>query len=221
MEILEILLLALVSMIWPALIAVVVVALGSSQPVRLLSWFLAGALLTTVTIGIALVNLLRESKVVTGSRPTFGSAVDLVAGAASLLAAYFLWRRGRTVGSRPPKEKASPGWSERTLTRGGVLAFVVGIVLNVLPGVAPLVALKDIAELDYGWEASLAFVGGFYLVMFIPAEVPLLSYLVAPARTTAAVGRFNRWLKRNARELAVYVLVAVGIYLSVRGVLSL
>ena len=38
------------------------------------------------------------------------------------------------------------------LERGAPLAFVAGIVLNVFPGVFPLIALKDIAELDVNWS---------------------------------------------------------------------
>lgn len=218
-EIVEIFLLALASMVWPALIAVVVVALASREPVRLLAWFLAGALLTTVSIGTLIVLVLQKTEVLTGSRHTVSAAVDLAVGAAALLAALLVRRRERAAPPDPRRHGSS--WSERTLTRGGALAFVVGIVFNVFPGVLPFVALKNIADLNYAAGASIALVIGFYLVMFLPAEVPLGGYLVLPERTTAAVGRFNTWLERNARSLAVYVLTAAGIYLIVRGVVSL
>jgi hypothetical protein len=154
------------------------------------------------------------------SRPAFSSATYLVASVAALLVAYIVWRRSRSAADTPT-ESTQPGWSERTLSRGGLLAFVAGIVLNVIPGVLPFVALKDIAELDYAAGASVALVVGFYLIMFLPAEVPLGSYLFAPRRTEIVVGRFNVWLKRNAPLIAVYVLAAAGIYLGVRGVVSL
>jgi Sap-like sulfolipid-1-addressing protein len=220
LQVFEIFLLALASMVWPTLIAVVVVALTSAQPVRLLSWFLAGSLLTTVTIGTVIVLLLEKSDLLSSSRPAFSSATYLVASVAALLVAYIVWRRSRSAADTPT-ESTQPGWSERTLSRGGLLAFVAGIVLNVIPGVLPFVALKDIAELDYAAGASVALVVGFYLIMFLPAEVPLGSYLFAPRRTEIVVGRFNVWLKRNAPLIAVYVLAAAGIYLGVRGVVSL
>jgi hypothetical protein len=207
-------------MVWPALIAVVIVALGSSQPVKLLSFFLAGALLTTVSIGLVIVFVFRGSSLFSGSRPTFGPAVNIVLGAAALVAAHLVRRGGRPSEKRPRRERG-PGWSERTLTRGAPLAFVVGIALNVLPGVFPLVALKNIAELDYAPGATVALVVGFYLIMFLPAEVPLGSYLVAPTRTAAAVDRFNSWLGRHARPMAVYALAAIGLYLIVRGIVAL
>ena len=220
MQLFEIFLLALASMVWPTLIAVVVVALTSSQPVRLLSWFLAGSLLTTVAIGTVIVLLLEKSDLLSSSRRAFSSATYLVASVAALLVAYIVWRRSRSAANTAPAESSPPGWSERALSRGRLLAFVVGIVLNVIPGVLPFVALKDIAELDYAPGAAVALVVGFYLIMFLPAEVPLGSYLFAPRRTAAVVARFNAWLKRNATLMAVYVLIAAGIYLGVRGIVS-
>jgi len=219
--IVEIFLLALGSMVWPTLIAVVVAALASSQPVRLLSWFLAGSLLTTVTIGTIIVTLLEQSYHVSRSSQTFDAATYFVAATVALLVAYIVWSRGRAKVEAPPTEPGRPSWSERSLARGGLLAFAAGIVLNVIPGVLPFVALKDIADLDYTPLGAVALVAGFYLVMFLPAEVPLGSYLLAPRRTTAAVDRFNTWLKRNARLIGVYVLVGAAIYLAVRGIVSL
>jgi hypothetical protein len=221
MQVLEIFLLAFASMVWPTLIAVVVVALASSQPVALLSWFLAASLLTTVAIGTVIVFLLEKSDLVSSSRPAFSSATYLIASVAALLVAYIVWRRRRSAANAAPAEPSGPSWSERTLSRGGLLAFLVGIVLNVIPGVLPFVALKDIAELDYPTGAAVALVLCFYLIMFLPAEVPLGSYLFAPRRTAAVVARFNAWLKRNATLIALYVLTAAGIYLGVRGIVSL
>src|SRR5262245_46453543 len=216
MPLAEIFVLALASMVWPALVAVVVVALASPQPVRLLSVFLVASLLTTVTIGLVIVFVLRGSSLFSGSRPTFGPVVDLVAGAVALVAGLVVRSGGRNEAKDP-----GPTWTERTLSRGAPLAFVAGVVLNVAPGVFPFVAMKNIAELDYSPAASAALVVGFYLIMFLPAEVPLGCYLVAPARTAVEVGRFNSWLARNVRRIAAITLFVVGAYLVVRGIVGL
>lgn len=220
MPLAEIFALAVASMVWPALIGVVVAALASPRPVTLLSVFLAAALLTTVSIGLVVVFALRGSSLLSGARPTFGPVVDLVVGIIALLAAY-LARRGRPTNDETRSKPDEPSWTERTLARGAPLAFVAGIVLNVIPGVLPLVALKDIARLDYSVGATVALIVGFYLIMFIPVEVPLGAFLIAPAVTSARVGRFNVWLRRNARQIAVLVLASAGIYLVVHGALRL
>lgn len=209
--------LAVASMVWPALIGVVVVALASARPVRLLTAFLAASLLTTVGVGVVVVIALRGSSLFSGTRPTFSPTVDLIVGVLALVVAYLVWRRPE----HPPSTPDRPSWTERALSRGAPLAFLAGIVLNVIPGVLPLVALKDIAELDYSVGATVALVIGFYLIMFLPAEVPLGAFLVAPETTTAKVGRFNSWLRRNGRQIGVFALMLAGIYLVVRGLVLL
>ncbi len=206
-------------MVWPALLAVVVVALVSPRPVLLLSFFLAGALLTTVVIGVVIVFVLRDSSLLSDGRRTFSPALDLAAGAAALLLAVVLGRHPRPARDEPDPSSNRPPWYERAVSRGGPLAFAAGVVLNVFPGVFPFVAMKDIAELDYSTAATVALIVGFYLVMFLPAEVPLASYLFAPAETTEVVGQLRDWLDRNGRRVAVITLAIVGTYLLLRGAL--
>jgi Sap, sulfolipid-1-addressing protein len=220
MTIAEIVALAFASMVWPTLIGVVVVALASPAPVRLLSFFVSASLLTTIGIGLVVVFVLRGSSLFSGSKPTFGPVVDLVAGGVALLTAYVVERR-RRLSPRPRAKPSLPGWMVTALSHGAPLVFLLGIVLNVFPGVFPLVALKDIAQLDYSPAASVALIAGFYLIMFMPAEIPLGSYVVVPDRTSAAVAGFNAWLARNTRAIAAVILAVVGAYLIVRGIVSL
>ncbi len=95
------------------------------------------------------------------------------------------------------------------------------VVLNIVPGTFPVVALKDIAQLNASDGAKLAVIVVFYVIMFAFVEVPIVAYLIAPERTTVAVNAFNAWLKRNGRRVAAYVLGGVGLYLIVRGVVVL
>jgi hypothetical protein len=67
----------------------------------------------------------------------------------------------------------------------------------------------------------VALIVGFYLVMFLPAEVPLVSYVAAPAETAQTVADLRGWISRNARPVAVVVLNAIGLYLVVHGIVSL
>jgi hypothetical protein len=101
------------------------------------------------------------------------------------------------------------------------LAFLAGLLLNVLPGLFPFVALKNIAEGDYSAAVNVVLVVVFYLVMFVSVEIPLVSYLVAPEQTVRTVQGLNDWLDRNARKVAAAVLAAIGLYLVVRGLLQL
>ena len=207
----EIFLLAVASMFWPLLLLVDIVAFRTSRPVSLLAWFLAGGLLTTITLGLVIVYGLRSSSLVSSSSKTStDAAFDLVVGALALVAALVVWR-GR---SRAPADDGRSGSGseriERLVTGGGGLAFVAGIVANVFPGVFPFIALKDIAELNVSFAATLALIAGFYLVMFTFIEAPLLAFLFAPARTELAVASFNRWLEQHGRALAASALLVFG-----------
>ena len=145
----EILLLAVASAFWPTLIVIVVLALQVGHPVKILRWFLAGGLLTTVTIGVAIVFALEGSSFVSGLSPPGDPALDFVAGGLSLLAAYVVRRSKRSAKPKPvdPNTPAKQSMAERAVG-GGPIAFAAGVVLNIVPGTFPIVGLKDIAELD-------------------------------------------------------------------------
>jgi Sap, sulfolipid-1-addressing protein len=208
----EYLLLAIASIFWPLLFAIVLVALTTLHPVRLLTSFLIAGLLTTITIGVAIVFTLADKDTFARSSSTGRPALYLLAGVLSIAAARYLARR-------PPAPAKSGGDPrlERYIANTR-LAFVAGVVLNILPGFFPLVALVDIAQTSYSPAAKVGLVAVFYVIMFASVEVPIVAYGFAPDRTAAVVGGFNAWLTRNGRRLAVWILVVVGVYLIVRGV---
>jgi hypothetical protein len=213
-------------MFWPTLIVIVVLALRVSNPVKILFWFLAGGLLTTVTVGIAVVFALQGASFLNGSTPTIDPVVDIAIGLVSIVGAGVLLRRANRpqAAAEPPSDPAAPSkkppLTERAVARGAPVAFVAGILLNIVPGTFPIVALKDIAELDASNGTKVAAIIVFYVIMFAFVEVPIVAYLFVPERTTVAVNAFNDWLKRNGRRVAAYVLAAVGVYLTVRGIVQ-
>ena len=220
----ELIPLAIASAFWPLLLAVVIIALRTAHPPRLLVSFLAGGLLTTLIVGLIIIYALQNSSLISRSRSSTDAAVYLAAGAIALAAGLLLARRAdpTTDRGRGAEDAAKPpGRVDRMLSRGAPLAFVAGVLLNIVPGVLPFVALKDIAELDYSVPATVLVLLGFYLIMFAFIEVPLVGYFVAPARTATETARFNDWLDRSWRRLAAYALVVLGVYLLVRGVVAL
>jgi len=220
--VIEIFVLAVGSAFWPLLIAVTIVALRSPDPPRLLSFFLAGALLTTISLGTVIVLFLADTPLVDRQRSTFDPLVYFTAGVLVFIVGIVLLRLPPQP--KPPRRSSrhqGGSWAERALARGAPLAFVAGIVFNLLPGVLPLVALKDIAELGYGTTGVILTVTGFYLVMFTPAEIPLISYFFAPERTGVLTNQFNDWLTANGRRLLAWGALALGIALVVRGFIEL
>jgi hypothetical protein len=224
-DLLEIFLLALVAMFFPALLAVVLIALRSSHPQKLLASFLAGGFLAATSVGIAIVFSLQDASVNSSSSSSFDPIVYFVGGALALIAAYVVDRKELLVKKEKPQEesgeKKKPDRLQRALDRGAPYAFIAGLILCALPGVSALVAMKDIAQLGYSTAATIAVIIGFFLIMFAFIELPLVGYFVAPERATQETMRFNAWLDRNANRIAVRVLAGLGVLLIVRGVAGL
>ena len=214
----EIFLLALGSMFWPVLLAVDVVALQTDRPVSILAGFLLGGMIATVIVGCLIVLSLEDTTLVTRSRHATDAAVSIVLGVVALVAAYFIRRSDRHHKAKPKPQTSSK--VERLAGRGAGLAFLTGIVLNIFPGPLPLIALKDMAELDYPRAGTIAVIVAFYLVMFTPVEGPLIGFLVAPKPTKRAVGSFNTWLEQNLRKLAWVALAGFGAFEIVRGIIA-
>jgi hypothetical protein len=107
------------------------------------------------------------------------------------------------------------------IEHGGLYAFGAGVVLNIFPGIFPLIALRNISSLSHGNGAKILLVVGLYLVTFALIEVPLIGLLVAPARVEPMVRSLNRWLDRNGKRIGIDVLAVVGLFLLLRGAVQL
>ena len=82
-----------------------------------------------------------------------------------------------------------------------VVAFAVGLLLNLVPGAWYLVALKDIAQSSYDKTEVVVVVVAFCVVMYALIEIPLLGFVFAPERAADLSRRFNVWLGDNSRTL--------------------
>jgi hypothetical protein len=209
-------LLGVAAAFYPALLAVVIIFLGRPHPKRLLLFFLAGALLASVTIGLVAVFALDGAHLGSSTKHSFGAGLYIGLGTVGLVAGLYLLRS--TPKPKQPKEK--PSMTQRVLTRDSSwLVFVLGVVLN-LPGVWYLIALKDIGLADYSDATKVALVLGFNVIMFTFVEAPLIGYLVAPDWSRRQADKFNGWLHRNARHLGGWIGVGLGIYLIARGIVT-
>jgi hypothetical protein len=219
----ELLPLALAAALYPPIFALVVVILARPDPRRLLVAYVLGALLVSILAGLGILAALNAGNVVGGHDRTINPGVDIAAGLGALFVGFaLLTNRDRALrewrGRRKAlKEDGRDPWSRRILERDSVgLTFLVGVALN-LPGMSYLVALKDIAAADRSTAASVAEVVVFNLIMFAVAEIPLVSYAAWPDRTREVVTSMNDWLRGHARQLAMVLCFAVGIFLLITG----
>jgi Sap, sulfolipid-1-addressing protein len=228
-ELFELVLLGILSAFWPTLVLVDVLAFQTPKPERILMAFLAGGLISTVTVGTVLVLRLQGTSLMTTSRSTTDPTLNFVVAGIVFLAAYVLNRLGdkplpRLRREKPEQEPAKPkgpSFAERAIDRGPALAFVAGLLLNILPGVFPIIALKNLTELDYSAAETVGILIVFYVIVFAFVEIPIVSFVVAPDWTQDRVTRFNTWLGENTRRVIVWALVAGGVYLTLRGIQQL
>ncbi len=169
--------------------------------------------------------MLRASGLVEGARPTLTPARRLAMGALALLIAYVV-STGRFASVRirrpkPAEASAGPSWSERVLARGsGLIAFFVGMAMS-LPSVYYIAALPYIVENYPAPAAQVALVLLFNAIQFAFVEIPLIGFLVAPERTAVRVRAITGGLRTHAQRIVIGVVVVIGVYLVVVGLVGL
>jgi hypothetical protein len=226
----DIFLLSLVAAANPTLLAAVTVMLFLPSPKRLLLGYTVGALLASLTTGFVIVFAVHDSGAASTTQNAISPAADVALGLILLLVAYVLGGghaerlkdRRKTRREKKGKGEAEKGPSrvEQLLGRGSArITFALGVVLT-LPGVAYLVALHDLDQLNYGTVPTILVILGFNLMLLLLIEVPLLGYVVAPERTVVEVQRFRAWLTENGQRMAIAGAAGLGALLVARGVVE-
>lgn len=223
----EVILLSLTASLNPTLLAVVTVLLLLDRPARLMAGYLAGALMTSITLGLIIVFSLSNSSTTNTTENTISPAVDIALGAIALMIAFALYtgRVGRLREHRRERkaskpEKEPPRW-QRELNKGSPrITFVIGALLT-LPGASYLAGLHEIHKLHYSTTATVLIVLGFNLVMLWLLEVPLACFVVAPEWTPRAIARSKAWVSRHAHTFATRGFAAVGVLLVIKGIIGL
>jgi hypothetical protein len=228
----QIILLAFGAAVFPTLLACVAILISRPNPRPLLLAFYAGAVIASVTSGIAVLALFNSGNDVLGSsssRPHPGFSI--VAGVAALALAWLMISprgkarldalRERRAARRPPKEHQGPSWAERHLDDASAkVAFVVGAAIN-LPGPFYLLALGDISSGDYSTLQEAGLILLFNAIMFLLLEVPLVGYLVRPETTADRVAALSRWLNDNGLRVMGLLVGLIGVSLLIQGLVAL
>lgn len=207
------LVMALVVSLEPFRIGMTVVMLNRPRPVLQLAAFLTGGFLMGLSVGAVVLF-------VVGSRLTHSASahftlpkVQIAIGLAALLAAAI-------VAATRPRPRTPPAWLTRLL--GGHSLWVAGGAgLGIaLPSVDYLAALAVIAAAGASPATQFSALLLFNVVAFALVEIPLLAYLIAPERTSAAMTRLHLWVRTRPRNGVAGVLAAVGVVLVTAGALG-
>jgi hypothetical protein len=218
--------LSLTAALNPTLLAATTLMLTLLKPKRLLTGYLAGAMVTSVACGLILVFTLNGSSASSTAKHTVNPVLNVVLGALILIVAFVVGtgrdhrRRARAARKRESsKDKAPPRW-KRLLSEGSARdTFVVGLILS-FPGASYIAGMDQLAKQNLSTTATVLSVIGFNIVMLLLLEVPLIGYATNPDGTAAAVAGFNGWLSRNGGRAALIASVVFGILLIGRGIFN-
>ena len=213
--------LAFAASIYPPAVAAVI-ALGRGTEVRSRVFaFVVAAGLVTYGVGALILYALVELGATGSHHITPGAAVDLALGALLFLLAVRLHRR-RPDPAAAAAAKPDGGSSkiERYL-ESRRLAFVLGVILYVLPSPIYIGAVKAIADANLSTSGELASLVVVVAIMLWMVELPMLMLLAVPDRAASTLERINLWFASHGRSLAIAAAVGTGVYLIVNGIVGL
>jgi MFS family permease len=239
---------AVLAALSPTALLITAIYLGSARPRTTALCYLAGAVLISTAMGIAVLLLLRYGHFqLPGHRtPRYGLRLGL--GLLILAAIAVVARRkprllglpGQPRSPEPPGQPRNPGppgqppdpghpgqqgggkgiVSRLVSSPAPMTAFVAG-VLVFLPALTFIAAIQVIATARAGVPLSAL---GLVIVIVINVAfvwLPFLAYLAAPDVTTRKLTTFNAWLRARGRILLMLALLVAGAVLAVDGLLGL
>jgi hypothetical protein len=197
---------ALGASLYPPGLLFVAFLLVSPQPRKRALVFIAGAVISTLGFGFALVFLLQGTGIERGPHRTVPPWIDLGIGILLLASAVYVW-------FRPPR---GPKAAKQRKELGLVGLLLIGLVMYT-PSPLYLAALHAIAKAHESvlfTILSVLLVGAVYMLVI---EIPVLAHAIWPEATIRVVTAVNTWLGRYGRTIIVLAAGAFGLYLVISG----
>jgi hypothetical protein len=206
--------LALLASLSPTALLVTAVYLGSSRPRLTGMFYLAGAVLMSLVMGVVILEVLRRAGLSQPRERTPRYGVRLGLGILLLAAGAFVAKRK----PRPPDPAHQrPGLVSRMIANPAPLsAFLVGLLIFA-PGVTFLAAVQVIATARASIELTVVAVTIVVVINVLLVWVPIVLHLIAPEATGRRLTAFNTWLRTHGHTVLVVVLIAVGAIMVISG----
>ena len=210
--------LALLAALSPTALLVGAVYLGSARPRLVGTLYLAGAILMSLVMGVAVIVILRDVGLNLHRQHSARYGLRLGLGILMLAAAAVLAIRKPKM---PDPEKTKQGFVSRMIADPApASAFVVGLILFA-PGVTFIAAVQVIATAKASVGLTVAAIVVVVVINVALVWLPLLLYLVAPGVTTRRMAAFNGWLRANGHRILIGVLVVGGAIVAGNGIYGL
>jgi hypothetical protein len=211
--------LALLAALSPTALLVAAVYLGSARPRLTALFYLAGAVIMSVVMAVAVLVVLRTTGLQRPDQHTTRYGLRLGLGLVLLGAGLVVRARHRR--RRPEPAGKRPGLVSRMIASPSpTSAFLVGILVF-SPGVTFLAALQVIATARADIELTAAAVAVVVVINVALVWLPLVLFLLAPGLTERRLAEFNGWLRAHGTAIVIGVLVVAGAIMVVNGIYGL
>jgi hypothetical protein len=200
----------------PSALLVMTLYLGSPEPRRTATAYVAGAMLMTIVTAVGALVLIRAVGLAQPSQhaPRYGLRVGI--GILSLATAAFVIKR-----KRPQNPQSKGGFMSRLVAAPTPrTAFAAGVVLFA-PGATFLAAVQVIATAREGPAVTSITLLAIVVISLLIVLLPLASYLAAPEATSSRLAAVNTWVRAYGKQLLVAALLIAGAALVIDGVLGL
>ncbi len=214
----ELVLVSLAAMVSPTTLtfSVLVLVLGE-RPLRTGLFFYLGALSATLLIGVVAAFVIGDVAASDTSTPkTWVAILDIVFAVVLLVLVARMARRP----PNPARTAAAMGQMQKVASSPAVAIFAAGATLANPGGFIPI-ALKTISETDPSAAQYIVDWLFFALVSLLPLLIAIVLLLVARDWTTKVLERVRAWLERNARTVAIVIVVLLALALLRNGIAGL
>jgi hypothetical protein len=153
---------------------------------------------------------------------TPGAYLILAIGVALIVASFAIEPKRRERVRIARGKSAGPSWTERASARspqtGSTMALALGAgVVEVATMLPYLAAIGIIAGADISTTARLAVLGGYVVVMAVPALCLLAIRTMAGNRVADRLERIKAWLVKHSPGTISILLLIIGINVAIRG----
>jgi hypothetical protein len=205
---------AFVAALYPVGLLAITFLLASDRPLKLGLSFYAGAATSLAVVGILVITVLQGVGLNDSDAGSARGGFRIGFGTALLIVAWILSHR-----PVPKGPKAEPSWKSRLRGARPIAVYLTGAVLYA-PSGSFLAAVQQIATSNDGlpWGVQLAVV---VAIVLLTVEVPLLAYALKPEATARSLRKVEQWIDLHGRKTLVGLLVLVGGYLIIDGIVTL
>lgn len=202
----------------PTALLITATYLGSARPRMTVLCYLAGAVLISAVVGIAVLVVLRSGHLQYPDHRTPRYGLRLGLGLLTLAVAAVAARR--RPGLRDPP-RPGRGIVSRLVSNPAPLTAIVAGAVVFMPAVTFIAAIQVIATARAGLPLSTLGLAMVIVISVTFVWLPFLAYLAAPEPTSRRLTGFNAWLVAHGRALLALALLVAGAILAADGLLGL